>query len=68
MRKYLNFGNVYKNLLILSFTYCAKAKTHEAILELCEAYCLDKNEIYFDRDPSMFTTILNYYRFQQSTK
>ena len=40
----------------------AMAKTHEAILELCESYCLDKNEIYFDRDPALFSLILNYYR------
>ena len=52
----------------------AKAKTHEAILSLCSGYCLDRNEIYFDRDPGIFNTILNYYRqvyfknsFKQST-
>ena len=40
----------------------SKARTHETILSLCSAYCLEKNEIYFDRDPAMFNTILNYYR------
>ena len=44
----------------------AKAKTHEAILELCESYCLDKNEVYFDRDPALFSLILNYYRLAGS--
>ena len=40
----------------------AKAKTHEAILALCESYCLDKNEIYFDRDPALFSLVLDFYR------
>ena len=40
----------------------SRARSHEAILELAEAYSLDKNEIYFDRDPHMFTSILDYYR------
>ena len=40
----------------------SRARSHEAILELASAYSLDKNEIYFDRDPHMFTSILDYYR------
>ena len=40
----------------------AKAKTHEDILKLVDAYSLAENEIYFDRDPLTFNSILNFYR------
>ena len=40
----------------------SRAKTHESIIELVDAYSLEKNEIYFDRDPLTFNSILNYYR------
>ena len=40
----------------------ARAKSHEDILNLVDAYSLVSNEIYFDRDPATFNCILNYYR------
>ena len=40
----------------------AKAKTHDDILNLVDAYSLTKNEIYFDRDPTTFNCVLNFYR------
>ena len=40
----------------------AKAKTHEDILNLVDAYSLAHNEIYFDRDPITFNGILDFYR------
>ena len=40
----------------------AKARTHENIIKLVDSYSLDDNELYFDRDPMNFNSILNYYR------
>ena len=40
----------------------AKAKTHEDILNLVDAYSLTKNEFYFDRDPTTFNCVLDFYR------
>ena len=40
----------------------ARAKTHEDILELADGYSLANNEIYYDRDPAIFNTLLNFYR------
>ena len=47
--------------MIIDINYF-KAKTHEDILNLVDAYSLSKNEIYFDRDPATFNCILNFYR------
>ena len=40
----------------------AKAKTHQDIVNLVDAYSLVDNEIYFDRDPATFNCVLNFYR------
>ena len=40
----------------------ARAKSHEDILNLVDAYSLVSNEIYFDRDPATFNCVLNFYR------
>jgi len=38
------------------------ARTHDDILDLVDAYSLEENEFYVDRDPGTFNCILNYYR------
>ena len=43
----------------------AKAKTHDDILSLVDAYSLAHNEIYFDRDPITFNGILDFYRTER---
>ena len=40
----------------------SRARTHETIMEYVDSYSLENNEIYFDRDPLTFNSILNYYR------
>ena len=40
----------------------SRARTHEDILDLVDAYSLKDNEFYFDRDPVTFNCILNFYR------
>ena len=40
----------------------AKAKTHDEILNLVDAYSLTHNEVYFDRDPATFNCVLDFYR------
>ena len=32
------------------------------MIPLVDAYSLDENEVYFDRDPMSFNSILNFYR------
>lgn len=43
----------------------AKAKTHDDILNLVDAYSLAHNEIYFDRDPATFNCVLDFYRTER---
>lgn len=40
----------------------AKARTHEDIMRLADAYSLRENQFYFDRDAVVFNCILNFYR------
>ena len=40
----------------------AKARTHEDILKLADAYSLRENQFYFDRDAVVFNCLLNFYR------
>ena len=40
----------------------AVANTQEEILSLCDAFSIEDNEIFFDRDPKSFNLILNFYR------
>ena len=39
-----------------------QARNHETMIQLVDSYSLDENEIYFDRDPMSFNSILNFYR------
>ena len=36
-------------------------KSTQEILNLCDDYDIDRNEYYFNRDPFLFNTILNYF-------
>ena len=38
------------------------ARSHADIMDLVDAYSLEENEYYFDRDPTTFNCVLNYYR------
>ncbi|XP_061099264.1 potassium voltage-gated channel subfamily S member 3-like isoform X2 [Conger conger] len=37
-------------------------RTEEAILELCDDYCAAEREYYFDRNPTVFRCVLNFYK------
>lgn len=38
------------------------ATNNEELMVLCDDFDLEKNEFYFDRDPLLFDTVINYYR------
>ena len=42
-----------------------QARNHETMIQLVDSYSLDENEIYFDRDPMSFNSILNFYRSEK---
>jgi potassium voltage-gated channel Shab-related subfamily B protein 2 len=39
-----------------------RATTREELLSICDDYNLNDAEFYFDRDPTLFNYIINYYR------
>lgn len=39
--------------------HCA---SHADLMALCDDYCLDENEFFFDRHPKSFAAVLNLYR------